>query len=958
MALNTFRRGLNMHKRLGGIVAKMLLSALAFVLALGIVMIPGKNVKADENDMGEIKDGQLIRVYWDDTDPVYVFKFTVDTPGKYAFFTSSSSDDSYVDVYDSSNTCIAGNDDAGYLYDAYVLKDLEKGTYTIKVGTAGTCNSNDTVVGVVRDDGSSVSIIPEVFPDDVFRENVVRQYDYNSDGKLSGPEFAASCYMSCYGMNIENITGIEKFTNLMSLNFGNNSLTSVDLSKNTKIRYIYLYSSTGIKSLNLSGCNDLEYLDCSYCTNLKSLDVSNKTKLRSLYCYNSAIGTLNVSGCTSLNDLYCESNELKTLDVKTCKKLREFDCSYNNLKSLDVSGLEHLVELYCYDNRITTLNCGGCTQLDLVEADYNHIQNADFSKCKYLRYLEIDGNQLETLDLSSCKNLTYLDCYSNNLTSLDISGCPRLYYVSAKLNDLTDLDVSGCPILSEVYDETNWDSSDKYYYSYIQGYDAYLKIDLDVKVKKAAETYIDINETNFPDAAFRSYLLSSGYDQDSDGKFSKKEILMIKDIDIPSAGITKLDGIEFFTELEYLGCSSNSLTNLDVSKNTKLQVLSCAENQIASLDLSNNSYLVRLYCMYNKLTSLDISNNEDLTSLGCHGNNIKELDLSDNPKLAAVYKNPFATNETTDAKEYSSEDGDVYLSLDKKQVVRTEKPTPTPTATPTPKPTATAAPTAAPTAKPVEVNLTLDKNVLSIVCGKSGSLKATLTGATGTIAWATSDKKIATVDGSGKITTKQAGTVTITATAAGKSASCVVTVLYKDVTKTKDFWFAPTNYLTAKNVVKGYDNQTKFKPANDCTRAQMVTFLWRLAGEPKPKATTTKFKDVKKSAYYYKPVIWAVEKGITTGVSKTKFNPSGVCTRAQTVTFLWRMANKPAPKTSKNPFKDVKKKDYFYKAVLWASEKKIVAGYKDGTFKPQGKCLRRQMVTFLYKYDKYVNGKG
>ncbi|MBO4578668.1 MAG: InlB B-repeat-containing protein [Clostridiales bacterium] len=254
--------------------------------------------------------------------------------------------------------------------------------------------------------------------------------------------------------------------------------------------------------------------------------------------------------------------------------------------------------------------------------------------------------------------------------------------------------------------------------------------------------------------------------------------------------------------------------------------------------------------------------------------------------------------------------------------------------------------------------LSLNKSSDSIICGKTDTLKATLKGATGKITWTTSDKNVATVDSNGKVTAKMAGTATITAAAAGKKAACTVTVLYKDVTKTKDFWFAPTNYLTAAGVVKGYDKQTKFKPANDCTRAQMVTFLYRLQGEPGIKSSTCKFTDVKKTDYFYKPVIWAVENGITTGVSKTKFNPQGVCTRAQTVTFLWRMAEKPAPKTTKNKFKDIKEKDYFYKAVLWASEKKIVAGYSDGTFKPQGKCLRRQMVTFLYKYDKYINKKG
>ncbi len=262
-----------------------------------------------------------------------------------------------------------------------------------------------------------------------------------------------------------------------------------------------------------------------------------------------------------------------------------------------------------------------------------------------------------------------------------------------------------------------------------------------------------------------------------------------------------------------------------------------------------------------------------------------------------------------------------------------------------------------PTTKP-SVSLTLDKKTLTVTCGKNATLKATLKGASSNVSWKSSDAKIASVDSKGKITGKMAGTVTITASAAGKTAQCTVTVLYKDVINPNEFWFGPTNYLTAAGVVKGYDGQTTFKPANDCTRAQMVTFLYRLQGEPKTKSTICKFPDVKSSDYFFKPVIWAVEQGITTGYSDGNFKPKNVCTRAQTVTFLWRMANKPAPSASKNPFSDVKKGDYYYKAVLWASEKKIVAGYDDGTFKPEGKCLRRQMVTFLYKYDKYVNGKG
>ena len=273
------------------------------------------------------------------------------------------------------------------------------------------------------------------------------------------------------------------------------------------------------------------------------------------------------------------------------------------------------------------------------------------------------------------------------------------------------------------------------------------------------------------------------------------------------------------------------------------------------------------------------------------------------------------------------------------------------------KPTATPKPTKTPTKAPA-VSIKLNKKDTTLVCGKNETLKATVTGSKSLVIWKSSDTKVASVDKNGKVTAKMAGKTTITATCGGASASCDVTVLYKDVTNKGDFWYSPTNYLTANGVVKGYDKQTLFKPGNMCTRAQMVTFIWRLQGEPAPRAKTCKFSDVKKTDYFYKACIWGNENHIVEGYKDGTFGPQIVCARKHAVTFLWRLAGQPKPSSSKNKFKDVKEKDYFYKATLWASEKKILAGYSDGTFKPDGDCLRRQMVTFLYKYDKFVNGKG
>ena len=240
---------------------------------------------------------------------------------------------------------------------------------------------------------------------------------------------------------------------------------------------------------------------------------------------------------------------------------------------------------------------------------------------------------------------------------------------------------------------------------------------------------------------------------------------------------------------------------------------------------------------------------------------------------------------------------------------------------------------------------------LTMPCGKTIDL--TLKGGS-SVTWSSSEDSVAQVSSSGQVSARKAGAVTITAKAGGKTYKCNVRVLYKDVTNSSSFWYEPTYYLTDKDIVRGYDNQTKFKPSNVCTRAQMVTFIWRLKGQPSPKSKTCKFSDVKKSDYFYKACIWGNENHIVEGYKNGTFGPSITCARRHAVTFLWRLAGSPSPKSAKNKFNDVTKSAYYYSATLWASENKILAGYSDGTFRPNGKCLRRQMVTFLYKYDKFI----
>lgn len=141
---------------------------------------------------------------------------------------------------------------------------------------------------------------------------------------------------------------------------------------------------------------------------------------------------------------------------------------------------------------------------------------------------------------------------------------------------------------------------------------------------------------------------------------------------------------------------------------------------------------------------------------------------------------------------------------------------------------------------------------------------------------------------------------------------------------------------------------TTFSPAATCTRGQVVTFLWRAAGCPEPKSTSNPFTDVQSSDYFFKAVLWAAEKGVTAGTSATTFSPNDPCTRAHVVTFLWRANNKPAA-SGANPFSDVKAGEYYTDAVLWAVARNITQGTSATTFSPANPCTRGQIVTFLYR---------
>ena len=167
---------------------------------------------------------------------------------------------------------------------------------------------------------------------------------------------------------------------------------------------------------------------------------------------------------------------------------------------------------------------------------------------------------------------------------------------------------------------------------------------------------------------------------------------------------------------------------------------------------------------------------------------------------------------------------------------------------------------------------------------------------------------------------------------------------------TGSYYEDAVDWAVENGITQGTDD-THFSPDGICTRAQAVTFLWRAAGSPAPRSRTMPFTDVPVGSYYYDAVLWAVENGITKGTINTRFSPNDTCTRAQIVAFLWRSEKSPAA-GSRNPFADVKSTAYYADAVLWAVENDITKGTTNTTFSPDADCTRAQIVTFLWRCKK------
>ena len=286
------------------------------------------------------------------------------------------------------------------------------------------------------------------FPDAAFRNFVNQNYDnsapnHQHDGYLSRYERSLVTTMNVYQKNISDLTGVNYFTSLTSLNCGANSYATIDISNLTELENLQCYS-TGLQSIDLSNNTKLQTVDLRSNV-LAALDVSNNTKLTELQCQYNYIETLDVSMCPDLKLLNCGGRypvrQLRSLNIEGCTKLEDLDCASGHLTTLDVSHCAVLKRLLCHYNDLTTLDVSGLTVLNLIQCNVNNnLTSLDVTGCTALEFLYCGNNPIAQLNLSDCTGLKRLQCENNSrLTQLDVSG-----------KQLTDLNCSNCPLLTKI----------------------------------------------------------------------------------------------------------------------------------------------------------------------------------------------------------------------------------------------------------------------------------------------------------------------------------------------------------------------------------------------------------------------------------------------------------------------------------------------------------------------------
>ena len=321
----------------------------------------------------------------------------------------------------------------------------ENTTGAERIGKIMIANTQQNISQTITITQSAIPVLD--IPDPNFKAYLVANYDQNSDNEISRFEIEKLKSLIVSSLGIASLEGIEHFTNLEGLACDNNSLTELDLSKNTQLTELTcgynkiskLILPPNAEKMTWLSCGDNKLtgkLDCSnwvnltnlncHTNNFTALDLTGCSELIGLSCGNNNLTSLNVQDCSNLTTLQCDGNKLSSLDISMCPYLLTLSCGNNNLETLDLSNCHNLDRLFCQDNKLSSLDISMCLKLSLLYCQNNMLTLLTLGNASTLRDLDCSQNQLSSLIATSCTSLTQLTCDNNNIRILDISNCYNL----------------------------------------------------------------------------------------------------------------------------------------------------------------------------------------------------------------------------------------------------------------------------------------------------------------------------------------------------------------------------------------------------------------------------------------------------------------------------------------------------------------------------------------------------
>lgn len=477
-----------------------------------------------------------------------------------------------------------------------------------RIGKIMIANTQQNISQTITITQSAIPVLD--IPDPNFKAYLVANYDQNSDNEISQSEIEKVTYLTLTGLSIASLEGIEHFTNLKGLSCDNNSLTELDLSKNTQLTGLTCGYNKISKLILPPNAEKMTSLSCGDNKLTGKLDCSNWVNLTNLNCHTNNFTALDLTGCSELIGLSCGNNNLTSLNVQDCSNLTTLQCGGNKLSSLDISMCPYIVTLTCGGNNFENLDLSNCQILDFLDCSNNKLSSLDISMCSKLSLLYCQNNMLTLLTLGNASTLRDLDCSQNQLSSLIATSCTSLTQLTCDNNNIRILDISNCYNLGDLIWHNN----------------PFEEINLgdvaSITFHNYAAIYDPTKTTDYP--YLRNALNNSTKLKITSSRYSR--------LDVSNNQLESLD-ISQSPNIQELYCTYNNLTTLDVTRHRQLAKLDCEVNRLTELNLETNSLLRYLKCNYNQLTALKTTNNPGLRTLEIKSNPIDLLDVSNNQEI-------------------------------------------------------------------------------------------------------------------------------------------------------------------------------------------------------------------------------------------------------------------------------------------------------------------------------------